>query len=110
MYIKYKNKQYHCGCRPGETMVYSGLPEDFPAPVDGEIVLCRDDGFEMRRDSAADYIRQTFEGGTLTLTNLPEPEPAPDPEPAPEPVPDPEPEYLTVEDMKGALSEGVNKI
>lgn len=78
MYIKYNGNVYPCKCRPAETMVYSGLPEDFPAPVEGEIVLCADDWFEMRTDNTADYARQTFEDGVLTLTNEPEPEPVSD--------------------------------
>ena len=83
MYITYKEIKYPCVCRPSETMVYSGLPNDFPAPVSGEIVLCADDGFAMRTDVAEDYLRQTFEGGVLTLTNAPEPEPKPTPDHAP---------------------------
>lgn len=73
MYILYQDVKYPCICRPSETMVYRGLPEDFPVPVSGEIVLCADDGFVMRTDNTADYLRQTFESGVLTLTNIPEP-------------------------------------
>lgn len=73
MYITYKETNYPCSCRPSATMVYRGLPKDFPAPVDGEIILCADDGFVMRTDNPADYLRQTFEDGVLTLTNAPEP-------------------------------------
>lgn len=74
MYILYNKVKYPCKCRPAASMVYHDLPDDFPAPVEGEIVLCADDGFTLRTDSAADYLRQTFEGGVLTLTNVPEPE------------------------------------
>jgi hypothetical protein len=56
-------------------MVYKGLPNDFPAPVDGEITLCDDDGFVMRTDNSADYLRQTFVDGVLTLTNESDEEP-----------------------------------
>lgn len=73
MYIKYNNMQYPCVCRPSANMVYRGLPDDFPAPVSGEITLCADDGFVMRADVVEDYLRQTFEDGVLTLTNAPEP-------------------------------------
>lgn len=84
MYITYKNTNYSCKCRPAKTMQYSELPEDFPAPVDGEIVLCADDGFVLRTDNSADYLRQTFEDGVLMLTNTPEPVPEPEPvEPEP---------------------------
>lgn len=75
MYIAYNGVNYPCQCRPSATMVYRGLPDDFPAPVTGEIVLCADDGFIMRTDNADEYLRQTFEGGVLTLTNAPEPVP-----------------------------------
>lgn len=82
MYITYKLKNYPCTCTPSsKQMAYIALPEDFPAPVDGEIVLCADDGFVMRTDNPADYLRQTFEGGVLMLTNVPEPAPAPVVEP-----------------------------
>lgn len=69
MYIAYNGTKYPCQCRPSATMVYRGLPDDFPAPVSGEIALCADNGFIMRTDKAEDYLRQTFEGGVLTLTN-----------------------------------------
>lgn len=82
MYINYNGAKYPCSCRPSATMVYSDLPEDFPAPAVCEITLCADDGFVMRTDNPADYLRQTFEGGVLTLTNQPEPV---EPEP-PEPI------------------------
>ena len=72
MYITYNGTNYPCKCRPSATMVYRGLPDDFPAPVSGEIVLCADDGFVLRTVKAEDYLRQTFEGGVLTLTNSPE--------------------------------------
>lgn len=72
MYITYKGTKYTCQCRPSATMAYRGLPDDFPAPVSGEIVLCADDGFVLRTNQVEDYLRQTFEGGVLTLTNSPE--------------------------------------
>ena len=74
MYITYKGAKYPCKCKPSTTMVFRGLPDKFPAPVSGEIVLCADDGFVLRTDKAEDYLRQTFEGGVLTLTNAPVPE------------------------------------
>lgn len=74
MYIAYNGVNYPCQCRPSSTMVYRGLPDNFPAPVSGEIALCADDGFVLRTDRVEDYLRQTFEGGVLTLTNTPVPE------------------------------------
>lgn len=73
MYIKYNDVEYPCTCKPSETMAYNGLPDDFPAPVTGEIILCADDGFVLRTDIVEDYLRQSFENGILTLTNIPEP-------------------------------------
>lgn len=40
MYLSYKETHYPCKCRPGDTMVYRGLPDDFPAPIDGIVDLC----------------------------------------------------------------------
>ena len=74
MYIIYNTIKYPCKCRPSKTMVYRGLPDDFPVPDEGEIALYADDGFIMRTDKVSDYLRQTFENGVLTLTNTPEPE------------------------------------
>lgn len=103
MYINYNNMKYPCTCRPASTMVYSGLSNDFPAPVNGEIVLCADDGFVLRTDNSADYLRQTFEDGVLTLTNAPEPKPV---EPKPEPEPEEELEPTADEILNAML--GVN--
>ena len=88
MYVKYNNVNYPCVCRPSADMIYRGLPDDFPAPVSGEIILCADDDFVMRTDNTADYLRQIFENGTLTLTNVPEPvaEEEPDYEENPKPT------------------------
>lgn len=109
MYIKYQETNYPCTCYPSnERMVYSDLPEDFPAPVEGEIVLCADDGFEMRVDNSADYLRQTFEGGVLTLTNEPDPvEPDPIPDPPPTPA---DPAAAVWDEMAAAIAEGVNYV
>lgn len=88
MYILYSDTKYPCKCRPAMTMHYRELPDDFPAPVEGEIKLYADDDFLLRTDNAADYLRQTFEGGVLTLTNMPEPEPEPIEPTEPEPTAD----------------------
>jgi hypothetical protein len=73
MYITYKETKYPCKCSPGASITYRGLPADFPHPVSGAIRLYANDGFHLRTDFAEDYLRQTFEEGVLTLTNLPEP-------------------------------------
>ena len=85
MYITYKEIKYPCKCSPSAAITYSGLPADFPHPVSGAIRLYANDGFHLRTDVAEDYLRQTFEDGTLTLTNLPEPV---EPDPIPEPTED----------------------
>lgn len=103
MYINYSGTKYPCHCRPGATMTYRGLPDDFPAPVDGEIVLCADDGFVLRTDDPADYLRQTFEGGVLTLTNVPEPESEPEAE-------IPESTSVSTDELAAAIQEGVDSV
>lgn len=96
MYVQYNGIKYPCKCRPSATMVYRGLPDDFPAPVSGEIALCADDGFILRTDKAEDFLRQTFEGGVLTLTNAPIPAPV-------EPVEPVEPEPTAQDDTDAML-------
>lgn len=103
MYIKYNGTDYPCICRPSKTMCYQGLPDDFPAPVSGEIILCADDGFVLRTDNTEDYLRQTFENGVLMLTNTPEPV-----ETEPDPVPTSD--RVTWDDMAAAITEGVNEV
>ena len=76
MYITYKGAEYSCKCNVGSSIVYKGLPADFPHPVSGAIRLYANDGFHMRTDRAEDYGRQIFNNGTLVLTNEPV---APDP-------------------------------
>lgn len=74
MYIRYNNKNYECKCTISKNSInYRNLPDDFPDIVSGQIVLCSNDGFEMRADSVEDYLRYILADGTLTLTNLPEP-------------------------------------
>lgn len=107
MYISYNGTNFPCKCSPGRTMRYRGLPDDFPAPVTGEIILCANDGFVMRKDLAEDYLRQTFEGGILTLTNEPEPVPADVP---PTHEPKPNDETSVWEALDAAYREGVNDV
>ena len=78
MYIKYEDKKYSCNCFiKSESISYTELSDNFPESVGGEIVLCADDGFELRADNTKDYLRQIRENDTLTLTNVPEVEPEP---------------------------------
>lgn len=107
MYINYKETHYPCKCRPGSTMVYRGLPDDFPAPIDDVVTLCRDDGFVMREDNPSDYLRQTFESGVLTLTNTPEPEPVTEPE---EPTPTVDDRVTTLESENALLKQQVSAL
>ena len=87
MYIKHKNQKYPCKCIiTDDSIYYQELPENFPDNIAGEIVLCAYDDFEMRTDNTKDYARQTFENGTLVLTNVPEPEVADEPETEAEPT------------------------
>lgn len=72
MYIIYKNVKYSCECRPAKTMVYSGLPDNFPAPVSGDVILCADDGFKMRTDNPENFLGQSFADGILTFAGAPE--------------------------------------
>lgn len=89
MYIQYQNEKYSCNCIIRENSIsYTELPENFPETVEGEMVLCADDGFELRIDNTKNYLRQTFENGTLTLTNVLEKEFDPEPLPEPEPTAD----------------------
>ena len=104
MYIIYNNNKYQCKSTPSaKSIVYSELPTNFPVPVTGEVVLCANDGFILRTDVAEDYLRQTFENGVLTLTNLPEPEPI-------EPADPEESPYVTWDELAAAYTEGVNSI
>jgi len=105
MYIEYKDNKYPCKADvvTDVSAKYWLLPEDFPAPVEGEVILCADDGFELRRDNSADYLRQTFANGVLTLTNEPEPVPV-------EPSEPPAPEPTVWDEMAAAITEGVNDV
>lgn len=73
MYIKYNNINYPCGCiARTNSITYTNLPDDFPNVVEGEIILCANNGFVMRTDNTANYLRQVFKNNQLILTNTPE--------------------------------------
>lgn len=84
MYLLINNTQYPVSRRrkTEDSVTFSGVNTE-PNPLEGTIQMFRDDGFFMSEDTVADYLRHTYNGGTLTLTNLPEPEPQPEPEPGP---------------------------
>ncbi|MEG1790624.1 MAG: hypothetical protein RR230_08230, partial [Oscillospiraceae bacterium] len=67
-----------------------------PTSVSGIISLCSDDGFELRRDNCADWLRVILTADTLTLTNDPEPPPTPTP------VPDTR-QQITTEDIAESI-------
>ena len=75
MYIKIGVKKFECE-KPffGSSLRWAGV-EGLELPISEIIQTCRDDGFVMREDNPADWSRQTYEGGVLTLTNAPEPGP-----------------------------------
>lgn len=80
MYININNVHYPCTCdaRRVWPVRFTG---DVPTAVSGVITLCADDGFVLREDDCADWLRVVLSGDTLTLTNEPEPVPV-------DPVPD----------------------
>ena len=75
MYIKIGDISYTCG-RPSfsASLRWPGV-QGLELPISEIIQTCRDDGFVMREDDPANWERQTYEGGVLTLTNAPEPGP-----------------------------------
>jgi hypothetical protein len=109
MYIQIGDKNYPCtNYRPakGVRAIFYGV-EDLTLPVEDEIILFADDGFELATIVTGDFERQVYEHGTLTLTNEPEPESIPEPDPV-EPSPTVE-DYLIDLDYRLSLIElGVN--
>ena len=52
-----------------------------PADIGESVRLETDTGMALRTDAVQDWLRHYLDGGTLVLTNLPEPVPEPVPEP-----------------------------
>lgn len=106
MYILYKEKKYSCTrLENGRSfMIYRALPEDFPAPIDGEMVLYTDKDFKLRTENADKWLRQTFTNGILAFTNTPEPIPNEEELPSSDPGP------VTWDELAAAYAEGVNSI
>ena len=83
MYIDINNTHYPCTC-DARRIWPARFTGDVPSAVSGVITLCADDGFVLREDDCADWLRVVLDGNSLTLTNEPEPEPTQtEPEPAP---------------------------
>jgi hypothetical protein len=75
MYIQINGSQYSCANyrdAPGTRAIFYGV-EGLALPISGVVSLHADDGFEMARQNAGAYARQTYENGILTLTNETEP-------------------------------------
>lgn len=109
MQVLYNRKKYPCTCRPSSTMVYYGLPDDFPKEIKGRIDLTTNDGFILRTDYVEDYLRYEIENGVLTLTNTPKPDPSEMIEYEPVPY-DPGNETVTYNALANFFQSGVNKI
>lgn len=81
MYIRTKGTDYPCaGYTAREGLAAFRLEGQLPGRLGETVTLCRDDGFVLAEHTVADYLRWAAEGGTLILTDEPEPEPQ---EPAP---------------------------
>lgn len=84
MYLLINNTQYPVARRrvTSQSVVYSEVNTEQES-LSGVIQMYSNEGFLLSEDNVADYLRHTYNGHTLTLTNLPEPEPQPEPEPGP---------------------------
>lgn len=92
MYIIINGAQHLCAnyrASPGVSATFYGV-EGVTLPISGEVSLHADDGFELARQNADNFARQTYENGVLTLTNELEQEPEipEDEEPQTDPIAD----------------------
>lgn len=74
--------------------------EPAPAEVTGKIQMYDNSGFLISEDDADSFLRSSYTGTLLILTNKPEPVP----------VPVPEPTEASTYDMAQAITEGVNEV
>lgn len=72
-----------------------------PETISGKIQMYENSGFLISEDNADGFLRSTYTGTLLILTNVPEPVPV-------EPMPV-EPE-VTTDEMANAITEGVNEV
>ena len=72
-----------------------------PEQVTGKIQMYENNGFLISEDDADQFLRFTYSGTLLTLTNVPEPIPV-------EPIP--VESEVTTGDMANAITEGVNEV
>ena len=81
MYLLIKQTQYPVTRRrvTSDSVIYTGVTTE--PEVSGVIQMYSNEDFLFSEDNVSDYLRHTYEGNTLTLTNLPEPEPQHEPEP-----------------------------
>ena len=75
MYITNKTKQYACTGYYPTAQDVRFVVEGVALPLTGEITLCDHSDFVLATQDCADYARQSYEGGTLILTNEPIPTP-----------------------------------
>lgn len=73
--------------KPDQIRFLTVTPE--PTEVSGTIQMYDNSGFLISEDNADSFLRYTYTGTLLTLTNIPEPVPVePDPNYVPEPTTD----------------------
>ena len=84
MYLLINNTQHPVSRRRKTTdsVIFIGVTTE-PTELSGVIQMYSNEGFLLSEDNVSDYLRHTYVGTTLTLTNLPDPEPQPEPEPGP---------------------------
>ena len=66
---------------PNEIRYLTVTPE--PIEVKGKIQMYDNNGFMISEDDADSFLRSTYSGTLLVLTNIPVPVPMPTPEPEP---------------------------